>query len=170
MTLNKKLAAYLDGHQYHYQMLTHTPTETAIENARVLDWPRTRVAKVVACNADGENVLLALPANEKIHIRSLQDNMGYAHVKLLSEAELEEIFPECEVGAHPPFASVYGMSLIISNHFDKNSEIICNAGNHSEAIKLPIQELIANEKPRTVEFSVDKEDYDEYRSMYYTWV
>ncbi|OIQ19861.1 MAG: hypothetical protein BM556_05085 [Bacteriovorax sp. MedPE-SWde] len=170
MSLNAKLTAYLDGHHYHYQMLTHVPTETALENAKVLDWPRTRVAKVVACEADGERVLLVLPSNERIHVRSLLDNVGYSHVKLLSEDELSTAFPGCEVGAQPPFASIYGMSLIVSNHFDQNSEVIFNAGNHREAIKLPIRELMETENPKTAEFSVDQEDYDEYRSMYYSWV
>jgi len=170
MSLNKKVEAYLNGHHYHYTMMTHQPTETALQNAKVLDWPRTKVAKVIACNADGENVLLALPANEKVHMRSLQDNLGFSKVRFLKENELQEIFPDCEVGAHTPFASVYGMPLIISNHFDQNSEIVCNSGNHSEALKIPLKELIENENPKTAEFSVDNQDYDEYRAMYYTWV
>jgi len=170
MSLNKKVMAYLDGHHYHYTTLTHSPTETAMENARVLDWPRSKVAKVIACNADGENILLALPANEKVHMRSLQDNLGYSKVRMLNEKELASLFPDCEVGAHTPFASMYGMSLVLSNHFDKNSEIVVNAGNHAEALKLPLLELIENENPQTVEFSVDKDSFDEYRAMYYTWM
>lgn len=170
MTVSASLKNYLDENNYHYEMLAHVETETALENARVLNWPRNRVAKVIACEADNEPTLLVLPANERIHVRTLQDSTGHSHIHLLTEAELEERFPSCEVGAQTPFASLYGMKLIVSEHFDDSSEIVFNAENHHEAIKIPMMELIKTEKPKKADFSIDTADYDEYRSMYYTWI
>ena len=50
--------------------------------------------------------------------------------------EFKDKFPDCEVGAMPPFGSLYDLQTYISPELLTVDEIAFNAGTHYEVIKL----------------------------------
>ena len=60
-------------------------------------------------------------------------------MELASENEFAELFPECEVGAMPPFGNLYDMPVYVADPLADDAEIAFNAGNHSELIRIAYQ-------------------------------
>ena len=61
-------------------------------------------------------------------------------MELASENEFAALFPECEVGAMPPFGNLYDMSVYVADPRADDAEIAFNAGNHSELIRIAYQD------------------------------
>ena len=69
-------------------------------------------------------VLLAvLPAPMQIDFARLKEGLGGAKVELASEEDFRDQFPECEVGAMPPFGNLYGMPVFADEHLAADEEI-----------------------------------------------
>lgn len=61
---------------------------------------------------------------------------GAASVELADEPELEGLFPECELGAMPPFGNLYGMDVFLADSLAEDETIAFNAGSHTELIRM----------------------------------
>jgi Ala-tRNA(Pro) deacylase len=46
------------------------------------------------------------------------------------------MFPDCEVGAMPPFGNLYDMDVYVDSSLGNNREIVFNAGSHTEVIRM----------------------------------
>ncbi|GAG49237.1 unnamed protein product [marine sediment metagenome] len=57
-------------------------------------------------------------------------------VRLASEPEMAELFPDCELGAEPPVGSLFGMKTIMDTRLEDDSFLIMQAGSHTESIRL----------------------------------
>jgi len=60
---------------------------------------------------------------------------------LATEYEFEESFPDCEVGAMPPFGNLYDMPVYVEESLTRDEEIAFNAGSHKELIKLAYRDF-----------------------------
>ena len=55
---------------------------------------------------------------------------------LADEQDLNEMFPDCDLGAMPPLGNLYGMHVYVGESLTHDEEIAFNAGSHTELIKL----------------------------------
>ena len=94
--------------------------------------------------------MAVLPANQKVVLQDLREMTGSDHVQLASEDEFKKLFPDCEIGAMPPFGNLYGMDVYVAESLAQDEEIAFNAGSHTEVMKLPYTEFDRLVKPRTV--------------------
>ena len=62
--------------------------------------------------------------------------MGLKDVRLLPEGRFARLFPDCEVGAEPPFGGLYGLPVLIDSSLAEEERIIFRAGSHVEAIEM----------------------------------
>lgn len=69
---------------------------------------------------------------------------------LADEKEFMQEFPDCEVGAMPPFGNLYGMDVYVSERLAEDKEIAFNAGSHTELIRLPYVDFVALAAPRAL--------------------
>ena len=136
MAIVRKLRTYLDRNGVHYIILAHHERFTAPEIAQALHVPGHMLAKVVLVKADGREIMVALDANTHIDLASLRDAVGARTVELASEEEILDRFPDCEVGAMPPFGNLYGLPVVVDASLAQDEEIVFEAGNHHEAILL----------------------------------
>ena len=60
---------------------------------------------------------------------------------LATEAQFRDAFPDCEVGAMPPFGNLYGIPVFVDKSLTEDEQIVFEAGNHHEAIKLDYQDV-----------------------------
>jgi Ala-tRNA(Pro) deacylase len=51
------------------------------------------------------------------------------------EADFKDRFPECEVGAMPPFGNLYGMDVYAADSL-ADAHIAFNAGSHRELMRM----------------------------------
>ncbi len=81
---------------------------------------------------DFVKLLNFLYANYQVDLGSLREAAGAACVELADEGEFKGRFPQCEVGAMPPFGNLYGMAVYADKELAEDDEIAFNAGTHTE--------------------------------------
>ncbi len=133
---SQKVKEFLNKNHIHYESIRHTPEYTSLELAHANHVPEKAWAKVVVLKVDDHFVMVVLPANEKVNLEAFQAQTGAHHVSLSSEEEFQKAFPGCEPGAMPPFGNLYNMETFVDETLTGNEQIACNAGSHSELIKI----------------------------------
>jgi Ala-tRNA(Pro) deacylase len=141
---------YLNREEIDFERLTHPRAVSATELAQSLHVTGHRVAKAVIVEAGGRHVLCVLPASEWVDVHRLGEELGTASIRLVPEAEFHAMFRDCEVGAEPPFGSLYGMPVIVDSSLADEDEIVFRAGSHEEAIQMAYADFARLERPRVV--------------------
>lgn len=143
-----KLQEYLDERRVKYVAIKHSPAFTAQELAAATHIPGKEVAKTVVVKLDGEMAMVVLPAPEMVRLNHLRSETGSDHVEIASEEEFKGRFPDCEVGAMPPFGNLYEMRTLVEESLTEDKEIAFNAGSHTELIRMfysDFEELVGPE-------------------------
>ncbi len=133
----ERIRRFLDENDVHYRLVPHPAAFTAQEVAARVHVPGRRFAKVVTVSVDDRLALVVVPATEKVDLESLSHALGADRVVLASETEFRRAFPNCEVGAMPPFGNLFGMETYVSKRLAASDEIAFNAGTHTEAMYVP---------------------------------
>ena len=115
-----KLQEYLDQHDVRYVSIKHSPAFTAQEIAGAAHIPGKDVAKTVIVKLDGTMAMVVLPAPEMVRMKHLKAETGSEKVELASEEEFKGRFPDCEVGAMPPFGNLYEMDVFVEERLTED--------------------------------------------------
>jgi len=150
----RKLKEYLDSHQVKYQIITHSPAFTAHEVAASAHVPARQVAKTVMVKIDGRMAMAVLPAAYKIDFDLLKATVGTRDVELATEEEFKMLFPECAVGAMPPFGNLYGMDVYVAEKLTEDEDIVFCAGSHTECVRLGYEDFERLVDPKILRFSL----------------
>jgi len=102
---------------------------------------------------DGKTAMAVLPASYRVDFDLLKKVAGASSVVLASEEEFENMFPDCEIGAMPPFGNLYGMDVFVAASLAEGAEIAFNAGSHSELIRLSYKDFERLVKPKVAKLS-----------------
>ena len=149
----EKLKQFLDGQKVKYVSLTHSPAFTAQEIAAAAHVPGKELAKTVVVHLDGKTAMAVLPANLKVVLEDLCEAAGTDKARFATEDEFKKLFPDCEVGAMPPFGNLYGMDVYTATPLTKDKEIAFNAGSHTELIKMAYNDFARLVKPKVASFT-----------------
>lgn len=136
MPLKKRLKEFLDEKHVKYVTMIHSKAYTAQEIAAALHVPGKMFAKSVILKADGNYVMAVLPATHHVNLDLFKQVSHCGKVALASEEEFENLFPQCEIGAMPPFGNIYDLPTYVDSSLTKDQEICYNATTHSEVIKM----------------------------------
>src|SRR5690606_18357047 len=98
-------------------------------------------------------IMVVIPSDELIDIEWLKKEIDEPALTLATEHEFSDEFPDCEIGAMPPFGNLYNMEVIISDNLVKDGWIAFNAGNHSELIRLSFKDYEKMVHPRVLPIS-----------------
>ncbi len=150
----KKLKNFLEIQNIKYVTISHSASYTAQEIAASAHIPGKDLAKTVMVKIDGKMAMVALSASCKIDFGLLKKTTGANEVGLAEEKEFERMFPECEVGAMPPFGNLYGMEVFVDESLAEDEKIAFNAGTHTELIELAYNDFDNAVKPRTTKLSL----------------
>ena len=152
MPLNK-LREFLDQNNVKYRVIVHSRAYTAQEIASIAHIPGQELAKTVMIMMDNNLAMAVLPASEHIDLGALKSVARAESVRLATEFEFKDRFPECEAGAMPPFGNLYGMAVYVEAGLAKDEEIAFNAGSHTELIRLALSDFMRLVNPRVAIFS-----------------
>jgi Ala-tRNA(Pro) deacylase len=72
---------------------------------------------------------------------------GGSEIRIADEEELRRLFPECEVGAMPPFGPLYGQTVYVDAVLALEPEIVFNAGTHRDAIAMRWSDFVKMVNP-----------------------
>lgn len=136
-----------------YEMREHRRTFTAQRMAAAEHEPGKYVAKPVIIKADGKYMMCVLGACYKVNLGALKSQLGAETVELAEEEEIGRIFPDCELGAEPPFGNLFDLPTIMDKVMEKDEYIVFQAGTHEKAVKISMADYLRLVKPLVLDFS-----------------
>lgn len=148
----KKIREFLDSHGTKYVVMSHSLAYTAQEIAASAHISGKELAKTVMIKIDGKMAMAVLPASFKVDFHLLKNAVGSNDIELASEDEFKSLFPDCEIGAMPPFGNLYDMEVLVAESLTEEEEIAFNAGTHNELIKMSYKDYERLTKPRVTKF------------------
>ena len=149
----RRLKEFLDKQSIKYVTITHSLAYDAQEIAASAHIRGKELAKTVMVKVDGKMAMAILPASNNVDFDLLKKVAGASKVELASEQEFKDLFPECDVGAMPPFGNLYGIEVFVADGLAEDEEIAFNAGSHTELIKLAYKDFERLVKPTVGKFS-----------------
>jgi Ala-tRNA(Pro) deacylase len=153
MLCKDRLESYLRENRVPYQVQHHARAVTAQEIAASEHVPGKMLAKVVIVKAEDRIVMLALPASYRVHEARLPEVPGAQDARLAREDEFASSFPDCEVGAMPPFGNLYGVPVLVDRALAEDDTIVVQAGTHTDTLSLKYSDFARLVEPRVAEFS-----------------
>ena len=148
-----RVIEFLDKSGVNYKITEHRPSFTAQHMAAEEHEPGRYVAKPVIIKADGDYIMCVLSACYKIDLRALKSQLGVKSVKLANEEDIGKIFPDCALGAEPPFGNLYDLPTIMDKALEKDDHIIFQGGTHEKAIRMSMDDYRKLVAPKVLEFS-----------------
>jgi Ala-tRNA(Pro) deacylase len=137
-----------------YEAFHHPRAFTAQEEAAVTHTPGRQWAKTVVCLLDDEPVLAVVPADRVVDIERLRQVAGAKTGRLASEREFAWMYPDCEVGAMPPFGPLYHQRVFVDRALSRMPDVLFNAGTHVDGVKTSFRSFCEMVNPVIAEFTV----------------
>jgi Ala-tRNA(Pro) deacylase len=154
INIPSRLKVYLEHEAVPYGVLTHREAYRASELAQVLHVPGKELAKVVILKVGERFMMTVLPANWKVDLRRIGEILHVYPVRLATEEECQRLFPDCELGAIPPFGNLYDLEVYVDQAIAADEEIVFPAGTRYQAVKLRYQDFARLVRPSVAEFHV----------------
>jgi len=149
----ERLEAYLRENQVAYQVQHHPTAYTAQEVAAREHIPGKMLAKVVIVLADGKMRMLILPAPCRVDFAKAAAVLGAKEVRLAREDEFAAAFPDCSVGAMPPFGNLYDVPVYVDRTLTDDETIVFQAGTHTDTMSIRYEDFERLVKPRVADFA-----------------
>ncbi len=131
----EKVRRLLMEHGVAYSVDTHDVAYTTSEAAEAGHVRGRDMAKPVLVVADDRLVMAVVPGDRRLDLDKAAAALGAADVRLAHEAEFAASFPDCEVGAEPPFGPIYDVPMVVDEGF-AGPTITFNAGTHTDAMTI----------------------------------
>jgi len=143
----QQLKEFLDQAGVEYMCLSHPPAFTAQELAHHVRVAGDRVVKTVIIELDGKMAMLVMPATWRIRWDRLSRILDTDFVDLADEQAFQDRFPNCEVGAMPPFGNLFDMSVYCAEALTEQPELAFAAGSHTESVHMKTADFITLVQP-----------------------
>ena len=153
MPLSNKLIKFLEEKKVSYKLLRNETAYTAQEVAHAVHISGKELAKTIIAHADGKFVMAVLPAPHRVNFKSLKQVLKAKDVRLATEDELKQLFPDCELGAMPPIGPLYNLPVYVAKPLSEDKEIAFNACTHVDAVKMSYSDFEKLVNPAVAEFS-----------------
>jgi Ala-tRNA(Pro) deacylase len=131
-----RLQQFLEQQHVAYETIRHRTAFSAQQTAATAHVPGQDFAKAVIVDMDGRLVMVVQTANRMVPLGRLKAATGAEDVHIASECEFQDLFPDCELGAMPPFGNLYGMDTYVTESLTRDEGIVFNGGTHSELVRL----------------------------------
>jgi Ala-tRNA(Pro) deacylase len=129
MAITARLKWYLDSRDVDYEVVQHLHSGTSVGSARAAGLPTGRVAKCVLLEDERGYLLALLPASCRLSLSAIEDQL-HRSLELASERELEEMFPDCEIGAVPPIGEAYNIPMLVDDSLLRLPDVYLEGGDH----------------------------------------
>jgi Ala-tRNA(Pro) deacylase len=136
MKCRERLEKHLRENGAGFEVMSHSQVFTAQEVAAALHVPGSQVTKVVIVNAGEKMSMFVLPAPYRVNIDEVCALLGVEKARLATEKEFADLFPDCTMGAMPPFGNLYDLPVYIDRSLTEQTDIVFRVGTHRESMKL----------------------------------
>ncbi|MFI5390705.1 MAG: aminoacyl-tRNA deacylase [Bacteriovoracales bacterium] len=132
----KKLEQLLEKNHIKYKTIKHDVAYTAQEIAEKAHIKGNEFAKTVMVKLDGKLAMAVLRGNDHLDLERLKKSSKAKKVEMVKEDDFQKAFPDCELGAMPPFGNLYNLNVYVDDQLSQNKRLAFNSGNHKELISL----------------------------------
>ncbi len=150
--MSPNLKAFLDQQRIVCTTMKHPVAYTAQEIAAAQHVPGKQLAKCVLVKTNHGVRLAVLPAVYRVDFTKLRKLLNATSLSLASEADIQHAFPGVEVGAMSMFGNLYSVPVVVDKSLAESVDVVCNAGTHSETIKLRYRDFERAVKPKVGAF------------------
>lgn len=125
------LLDWLAGRHIEYELHEHPETFTAEATARAEHVDPHQFAKVVGVATEGgRTALIVVDAVDHVDLAKARQVLGSADVRILTEAELVALAPECDPGTIPPVPTLLSIPVYADFAVRDDPMISFAAGSH----------------------------------------
>jgi len=156
MPLINRWLEYLNQMQVRYSHSVHPRAETARATAEAERVPAHEFAKTVVYFSETGFGLAVVPADEFVDMSRLARLLELRFVRLATEAELAELFPDCELGAMPPFGDTCEMPVTVDAAI-AGEFIAFTLGTHRDVIRMSFADFQRLAKPKVGLIAMERE-------------
>lgn len=135
MSISPRLKAFLAQHRIPYQVVHHTPTDTAFNAAKAAHIPAQSMVKGVLLHDDQGYLLAAIAATRSLDLAHLNAVTG-RNLDLVTEQELASIFDDCATGAVPAVGEAYGIPTLWDEPLACQPCFYIEAGDHTDLLRM----------------------------------
>jgi Ala-tRNA(Pro) deacylase len=153
MEIPKQLIDCLRQNRISYEVLQHPEAVTAQRIAQAEHVKGRHHAKVVIVKSGDVHLMVVLPADHHIDLEKVEKATGKA-VALGKEDEFKSLFPDCAIGAMPPFGNLYGLQTYVDESLAEQDYIVFEAGTHTDAIKMSYRDYEKIVKPKVNDLAI----------------
>ena len=160
----EKLLEHLESNGVDFEFIEHPKAYAAEDVAHKAGVPERAFAKTVLVKLDGLMAMAVIPSVAKVNFNLLREAAGATTINLALEREFGSRFPDCELGAMPPFGNLYGMTVYVDGALSEHETIAFNAGTHREVITMAWDDFDELVRPQVARFA-----YQTLREDRYAW-
>jgi Ala-tRNA(Pro) deacylase len=153
MKIPTQLIDCLNENKVHYEILHHPKAVTAQRTAQAEHVKGRHHAKVVMIKSGDQRLMVALPADHQIDLEKVGKVIGKT-ASLDSEKEFKSLFPDCAIGAMPPFGNLYGLPTYVDKRLAEQDYIVFEAGTHTDAVKMSYRDYEKIVKPQVEDLAI----------------
>jgi len=131
-----KLETLLQDRSIPFERHSHTTTYTSQSLAHEEHVTGYMVAKPVIVKTSSGFAMCVLPAPKRLDLQRVGEVLQDPEVRLATESEMAEAFPDCELGAEPPVGVLFGLTTVMDEGLQEDDYLLMQAGTHRESVKL----------------------------------
>jgi Ala-tRNA(Pro) deacylase len=137
------VTGFLEEAGVDFDVLEHTHTERAADEATVLGIGPEEVAKTLVLVGPSGSVRAVLAASERIDLHKVAAVLGLGgkKVHLASEDDLARDYADFELGAVPPFGGRQDR-VIVDERLAGRDSVVLEAGKHDRSVRLKAADLV----------------------------
>jgi Ala-tRNA(Pro) deacylase len=156
MDCRQRLESYLREQGIEFEVTEHRTAFTAQQVAASEHVSGRAFAKVVIARADGDLLMLVLPASRMVDLAKVADVVGERDVRMASESEFAPAFPDCEPGAMPPFGNLYDVPVYADTAMGRSQHIVFQAGTHTLTMGIAYADFERAVRPTVADITVSR--------------
>jgi len=153
MAIPQRIRDFLESQNVSYEILHHSQAFTAQEVAHSLHVSGKICVKGVVVGGDRKLLLVLMPASHRLNFQELMAALKATHLEMLPESELVKVFPDCDLGAVPPFGNLYGVDVWVDRAVASAEKVLFCAGTHEDCIRMKYADFARLTKPFLGHFS-----------------
>ena len=146
MALINNWLEYLNQTGIRYSHSVHPRTLTALETAFAERMPAHQFAKTVVYFSDTGFGIAVVPSDQFVDLEKLSRLLAVSFIRLANEAELVELFPDCELGAMPPFGDACELPVVVDAGI-AGDFIAFTLGTHRDIVRMSFVDFQRLAKP-----------------------
>jgi Ala-tRNA(Pro) deacylase len=143
ITATHALADFLAAEDVEFELLPHSRTETASDEAVALGIDPHEVAKTIILTTSRGYLRAVIPATARLDLHKVRDLLALHETPFLtSEEELASAYPTFELGAVPPVGGPSGDRVVVDRKLADRDSLVIEAGSHIESVLVGTVDLL----------------------------